>query len=93
MISLLLCFNTVEVVVYVNCQLSIVLVLLSAELCFGWLSGMGLEGGGENKMLGLRFTPRHKRSKRFLSVSYALAFSFSCCLIVCLRTHDVLLNN
>ncbi|TKY70508.1 Ternary complex factor MIP1, leucine-zipper [Spatholobus suberectus] len=24
---------------------------------------MGLEGGGENKMLGLRFTPRHKRSK------------------------------
>ncbi|RDX61566.1 hypothetical protein CR513_60194, partial [Mucuna pruriens] len=27
------------------------------------LFGMGLEGGGENKMLGLRFTPSHKRSK------------------------------
>lgn len=73
--------------------MSIVSVLLCEELCFGWLSGMGLEGGGENKMLGLRFTPRHKRSKRFLSLSHAKAFSFSCFLIVCLRTHYVPLNN
>jgi len=53
---------------------------------------MGHEGGGENKMLGLRFTPRHKRSKRFISVSYALAFSFSCSFVMCLRTRYVLLN-
>lgn len=34
---------------------------------------MAVEGVGENRMLRLKFTPRHKRSKRFLSVSHAYA--------------------
>lgn len=34
---------------------------------------MAVEGVGENRMLRLKFTPRHKRSKRFLSLSHAYA--------------------
>lgn len=32
--------------------------------CLGWFSEMGLEGSGHNKLLGLRMTSKHKRSKR-----------------------------
>lgn len=35
---------------------------------FGMVSEMGFEGSGGSKLLGLRVTPMHKRSKRYLTV-------------------------
>ncbi|KAL4300489.1 hypothetical protein HN51_051943 [Arachis hypogaea] len=43
--------------------------LVPATVDGGWrlnVSDMGIERSGENKILGLRFTSRHKRSKRYV---------------------------
>lgn len=39
-------------------------VLLNVTASWDVFPEMGLEGGGDSKMLGLIVTPRHKRSKR-----------------------------